>query len=242
MSERVQKPLGSDQVAEFYLDCFAPDQVSKFERLVPTASLESVGTIVDVGGGCGYFAHLLHAKIGKSVRVLDTDPTSIAACRRMGIEATQGDALSPPIAGDEEVVCFNLILHHLVGSDERITRGLQKQALSVWLHQAKFIFVSEYVYESFIGNIAGRLIYEITRNRLLSAIGSAVSKVIPSLRANTFGVGVRFRAHQEWIALFGEVGYRVVAKAYGQRDPLPLAHRLLLVRAIRRDGFVLDAA
>jgi hypothetical protein len=120
-----------------------------------------------------------------------------------------------------------------------VTRALQKQALSAWLHKVKYIFVNEYVYQSYLGNVSGRLIYEITKNRFLSFIGSAISKIVPSLRANTFGVGVRFRAHDEWAKLFEEGGFRVVARVYGKDDYFALPRRLLLIRTIRRDSFLL---
>ena len=35
------------------------------------------------------------------------------------------------------------------------------------------------------------------------------SIVVPSLKANTFGVGVRFRAHGEWLRVFESAGYDV---------------------------------
>ena len=73
----------------------------------------SLDNIVDIGGGCGFFAKALQNRIHLKVRVLDSDSQSIDFCKQEGIEATYGDALKPTVVGDEKLVCFNLILHSL---------------------------------------------------------------------------------------------------------------------------------
>ena len=52
--------------------------------------------------------------------------------RQEGIDAICGDALKPAITGDENIVCFNLILHHLVGATETQTYKMQGDVLFVW--------------------------------------------------------------------------------------------------------------
>src|SRR5690606_13250277 len=119
----------------------------------------------------------------------------VEICRRSGIPASFGDALDPAVVSDHEVVSFNLILHHLVGANEVATRRLQREAIALWRRPGRRVFVNEYIYESYLGGLSGWLIYQVTKSRVLSALASAVAVVVPSLRANTFGVGVRFRAH-----------------------------------------------
>jgi hypothetical protein len=243
-TSRQQRKLDQHQIEEFYVDCFAQEQARAFAALVPNQAADLKSVVVDVGGGCGYFARDLAVLTGARVRVIDSDPRSVAACSKHGlaqIEAIVGDALNPQIRGDEQVACFNLILHHLVGNSEGTTRSLQKQALMAWKGKVARVFVSEYIYESYVGNASGRLMYEITRSALLSRIGKLISKIIPAFRANTFGVGVRFRAHQEWIDLFNECGFEVISRQYGEPDPTALPRRALLIRQARRDSFVLKA-
>ena len=84
------------------------------------------------------------------VRVIDMDPESVAQCAARSVPAQVGDALKPPIAGDEACVCFNLILHHLVARDEAGTRKLQLGALTAWKDRSIPLFVNEYIYESFV--------------------------------------------------------------------------------------------
>jgi len=234
-----QKPLSTEQVEAFHHDKFVEDQVRDFMVLFGAAATETA-EVLDVGGGCGFFAQRLHALTGRSVRVMDTDVASIEAARRAGVEAIYGDALSPGATGSAGVVALNLILHHLVGRSERITRDLQRRALSVWRPQVRALFVNEYIYESYLGNCSGWLIYQITKNPLLSLLARVVSVMAPSLRANTFGVGVRFRARAEWLRLFDSAGYDLESSTCGAEEPVSLPRRMLLIKRIRRDSFLLQ--
>lgn len=231
-----QTKLTDAQIEEFLHDEFVADQVRDFRELVP---VEGGGTVVDMGGGCGFFAKALASETGLPTRVIDSDRRSVELCRSLGVEAREGDALAPVPDGDEQVVCFNLILHHLVGADEPTTRALQKRALAAWRDRETPVFVNEYIYQSFVGRVSARLIYEVTSSAFLSAIARAASRIVPALRANTFGTGVRFRSHEEWRELFAEAGYRVVGDRIGQAETIALPWRLLLIREIRRDSFLL---
>jgi hypothetical protein len=239
MTPASQKLLSADQIEAFYHDEFVEDQVRDFVALVPSVS--AVGVIVDVGGGCGFFARALSDATGVRARVIDMDPESVSACRALGVDAVQGDALRPEIRGDEEVVCFNLILHHLIASSERKTRALQQAALRPWTGRAKSLVVNEYIYESFVGNLSGRLIYWITNSAWLSWAGRQIARVVPAFKANTFGVGVRFRSHDEWRALFAEAGFDVMDARIGAPEPIAAPLRILLIKTIRRDSFRLEA-
>lgn len=237
-----QVKLQQNQIETFYVDVFAKTQADHFKLLTDKQPAQDIKLVVDIGGGCGFFAKELHDLTGLRIRVVDTDSRSIDACigRHIdGLEAVVGDALNPDARGDEDIVCFNLILHHLVGRSESETRELQKRAIMAWRHKSKYVFVNEYIYDSFFGYVSGRIIFEITRNKLLSAFGKLVSTIIPSFKANTFGVGVRFRAHAEWVDLFEESGFEVVGVAYGDPEHTALPLRTLIIREVRKDSFLL---
>jgi len=233
----MQKTLSQNQIEAFYHDNFVAEQVEHFTALFRP---DDHKTIVDVGGGCGFFAEGLKFRTGWTVRVLDSNKDSVAICRAKGLDAAVDDALAPHIRGDEDVVCFNLILHHLVGPDEAATLVLQERALAAWHARASAVFVNEYIYDSYVSTFSGRLIYAITSSKLLSALASAVSRVVPSLRANTFGVGVRFRAHDEWVRIFESLGFKVAGVVRGAEEGVSPARRLLLIRSCRRDSFLLE--
>lgn len=233
-----QRKLDQTAIEAFYHDCFVKDQVRDFIKMSPVVTGHN--TVVDVGGGCGFFAKSLSNECKALVRVLDMDEKSIQACKDAGISAELGDAADPKFHGDETVVCFNLILHHMVTNSEKSTHELQSKVLSVWKGKTKGLFVNEYIYESFFGNLSGALIYQITKSKLLSSIGRLVSKVFPAFKANTFGVGVRFRSHSEWISLFKKAGFKVEAVCIGEAEVVAKPLRLLMIKQIRRDSFWLS--
>lgn len=234
-----QRTLAPERVAEFHHDEFVTDQVADFVELVPLTDRR--GVVVDIGGGVGHFAQAIQEALNCKVRVVDMDANSVAQCQARGIPALEGDALSLSVLGDESCICLNLILHHLVGENEAKTRELQIRALSLWQRNGVRIFVNEYIYESYISRLSGRLIFEITSSRLLSAIASSIAKLVPALRANTFGVGVRFRSHYEWHELFAKAGYAVDRVRIGADEHVRAPLRLLLIKAIRRDSYFLRA-
>jgi hypothetical protein len=237
-----QRKLEQHQIAAFYVDCFAKDQVDHFKRVTGPVNLPDGSMVVDVGGGVGHFANELASRSALQVRVIDSDKASVDAClqlRNPRIQASIGDALSPEIVGDEYVVCFNLILHHLIGNGDPETGALQKRALSAWIGNCRYIFVHEYIYESLVMDLSGRIIFEITRSRFLSSVGKMIGKVIASFNANTFGVGVRFRSQKAWCRLFEECGLDVIQRINGERETVATPLRALLIREIRRDSFLL---
>ncbi|OQW43934.1 MAG: hypothetical protein A4S16_05475 [Proteobacteria bacterium SG_bin6] len=234
-----QRALDSQRIAEFYDDNFVTDQVRDFEALVMRSG-GMVGVVADVGGGCGYFSQAIARQFGLSVRVLDSDPKSIEEAREKGLEAMQFDALAPSFAGDEGVVCFNLILHHLVGETLADTRTLQARALANWRERNVRVFVNEYIYDSpVVRGASAWLIGVITSSRILSAAAGQVGRFIPSLRANTLGVGVRFRDAADWRRLFHEAGYQVLGHVRGAEEPVSLPRRMMGILSMRRDSFLL---
>jgi len=114
------------------------------------------------------------------------------------------------------------------------------KALDRWKGSGTCLFVNEYIYDSWVKEWSGSLIYQITTSRLLSAMAGFVSRFVPSLRANTFGVGVRFRAEQEWRRLFAAEGWRVVGYLRGREEEVSLPRRMLMIRSCRRDSFLLE--
>jgi hypothetical protein len=239
-SSDAQVRLTASQTKEFYHDHFVAEQMSAFGQMLGPRLTEE-DRVVDIGGGCGYFAGAVARRFGVPVAVIDTDPRSIEHCREAGIQARQADALAPCIEGNETIACFNMVLHHLVGPNEGATRQLQTQALRAWHGQAHYLFVNEYIYESYgpAQGVSGRVIWVVTSSRVLSMLAKAVARIVPSLRANTFGVGVRFRTRADWLRLFDAAGYEAVESTRSVEDLISPARRLLLIGSARRDSFLL---
>ena len=241
MHSSKQKTLTAAQLREFYHDDFLEDQIRDFQACLFPDGKPFEGVIVDVGGGGGYFAQALKEKLGYQVRVVDADSKSVNACLQRGIDATIGDCASMQFNKDDRIICFNLILHHLVADNEEMTIALQSRTLRNCHGNARKVFVNEYIYESYINNFSGLLIYKITSSAILSAIGKTISRIVPSFRANTFGTGVRFRSHEEWRRLFQNSGLSVSKTLTGMEEKVDLPLRLLLIKSIRRDSFLLES-
>jgi hypothetical protein len=73
----------------------------------------------------------------------------------------------------------------------------------------------------------------------LSALGQAIARVVPTLHANTFGVGVRFRSNADWKRLFSEAGFATIGEVRGEEERISLPRRLLFIKSIRRDSFLI---
>lgn len=233
-----QFSLDQARIANFYHDLFVRSQVEDFAAICAPL-LDRAKILTDMGGGCGYFAGAVGRDLGLPVRVVDADPVSVSTALSAGLDSVKGDALEWVPKGDESAACFNLILHHLVGDGESETTRLQMRAIGRWDKCGIPVFVNEYIYDSYLGNASGALIYRITSSRLLSAIAGVISRVVPSLRANTFGVGVRFRSEAEWRQLFLDHGWTVVGYKRGDEEAVSLPRRVLLIKSCRRDSFVL---
>ena len=229
-----QRRLDAEQLRQFYSDDLTDTHVEHFRQF--SAQFPLKGVIVDVGGGVGHFAK----RVGPSARVIDMDPKSVETCIANGVEAMLGDALEPEAVGDEGIICFNLILHHLIGLNERETNALQKSALTAWRDKADFLFVNEYIYEGrFWHDFPGKIIFAITRNRILSIMASIAGKLHPHLRANTLGVGVRFRSDRSWRDLFAEIQCEVIAHASGRQDGEAIVRNIFFMKYSRRDSYLL---
>lgn len=238
----MQKSLNQEQIANFYHDIFVTRQVEHFTAMLAGKLPRSDSVVVDIGGGVGFFAAAIQSQLGLKTRVIDTDSVSISECQSKGVEAHCEDALNVKIRNDEAVICFNLVLHHLVAATETKTRTLQERAITQWKDENVKIFVNEYIYESWIPNFSGWFIYQITKSIFLSTLGLVASKLAPSLKANTFGVGVRFRSNSEWKRVFSSIGYKVIDEIHGPEEEISAPRRLLLIRTIRRDSFLLEKA
>ena len=233
----MQNKLTEHQIKNFQIDVFVRDQISDFKYLF--GEIFRGKNVVDIGGGIGLFAEILSETLGVKVRMIDADYDSVKLALSRGINAQIDDALSPKINGNENLACFNLILHHLVASTESETFKLQRKALTVWRPYVDAVFVNEYVYESFFKDLSTRLIYEITKNTLLSKLCSFIAKFFPSLKANTFGVGVRFRSLTDWYKVFKDAGFDVVQVVCGDDEYISWPRKILLIKKINRISFYL---
>lgn len=233
-----QIKLSEPQIEAFHHSEFVEQQIDSFIRCTSGIATD-INSLIDVGGGAGHFASSLSKITGMNVTVLDCDEKSIEYALANGIPALCCDALAPPADLNADIVSFNLILHHMVAKNELESQQLQISLLQTYLDRAKFVFVNEYIYSAFGFDLPGRLIYYLTKSKMFTFVLRFIGQFMSSLRANTLGVGVRFRSESSWLSIFEQAGYSVQAISLGENEPISLPRRLLGITCIRRQSFLL---
>ena len=113
-------PFAFDEIEDFK-GCYNYDRDSSF-------------TLLDVGGGVGHFVLALQQEFpNMRATILDLDENAISKAKSNGLHAVVGSVLTPPPSiplQTFDVVCFNLILHHIIAENDRDTRKLQELAFS----------------------------------------------------------------------------------------------------------------
>jgi SAM-dependent methyltransferase len=212
---------------------------------------ESVFSLLDVGGGTGFFASAVQNEFPHAaITILDLDESSVRKGIASGLNALHGSIINPPteIRGKTfDVVSFNLMLHHIIGDDEPSTYELQRRALEQGLklmsNEGK-MFVHEICYEGrLLRDLSARLIYGITSSRFIGAAIRVMGKAIAALSANTAGIGVRFRPSHAWMTLASKAGLSLVSGCKGEPEQHSWMRTLfLLIREVRRHSWVMSSA
>src|SRR5262245_6771404 len=153
-----QKRVEQRVLPQMAIDAFdthegTAEQLQHFKTLLGYTR-ESVFSLLDVGGGTGFFATAVQREFPHAaITILDLDESSVRKGRESGLNALQGSILDPPDeirAKKFDVVSFNLMLHHIIGDDEPSTYDLQRRALeqgrSLMTNEGK-MFVHEICYE-----------------------------------------------------------------------------------------------
>jgi SAM-dependent methyltransferase len=194
------RQLAEDQLAAFDRE-FVTDVIwEAFASEVRKDFPDGIFSFIDLGGGNGVFADRVLRNFPKSTgTVLDNAPSllekNVPHERKTvvlgGIE--QIESLLPGRRFD--VVCFNWVLHHLVGSTHEASTKHQCKALqdaAGLLSPNGRISVIENFYDGWLFDaLPGRVIFELTASKALAGL-------IRSMGANTAGVGVCFRSRNDW--------------------------------------------
>ena len=208
---------------EHFKECYNYDRDSNF-------------TLLDVGGGVGYFVLALQQEFpNMRATILDLDESAISKAKSNGLDAVVGSVLKPPPSihlQKFDIVCFNEVLHHIIAASDRNTCKLQQLALlraKGLASQAGSIFINELCYEGKVfSDSSSAIIFHLLTNPLLSKIVASISAFVPSLKANTVGVGIRFRPYGGWVRLIESAGFQLSKKCEGAVEKPSFAKRLLL--------------
>ena len=170
-------------------------------------------SFIDIGGGNGSFTDRVLQEFPESEGlIIDNSELLLnrnAPNSRKSIICDSVEKLDQLVDKKYDIVFFNLILHHLVGSDYSSTRAFQRKALSQAtkvLKENGKISIFENIYDgSIFDSLPSHMIFNLTSSKILKSL---VSK----LGANTAGVGVCFLSKANWLKEFNNVGLE--AQAY----------------------------
>jgi SAM-dependent methyltransferase len=233
-----QRILSEAQLSEFYIETFVSDQLDHYGKLIGRSDREQ--KVIDIGGGAGYLAAALHENFAVASTVWDIDPRAIRLARLRGVAAEHKDILLGTDFQSADVVLFNLVLHHLVMSSNRDTLDAQRRALTNSLECSDTVLVHEYVYQSFVWEgLSAYIIWVLTSSRILARALSFIGRLIPSLNANTVGIGVRFHSKKGWCNQFEQAGFELVRAIDCEDELVSPARRLLFIKRLHRTTFLL---
>ncbi len=168
--------------------------------------------VVDLGGGSGRHLDAILAAYPSAEGVLVDSSEHMLRDNRQhprkelicGNIADLESVLPPDKPYD--VMTLWCVLHHCIGTSVAQTRRLQREILTSaagFLAEQGRLVVIEVCYESYLlPKYASRMIYHITRSRLLAPIARR-------FEANTAGTGVLFATEEELEELFDDAGLAV---------------------------------
>ncbi|MBD3399279.1 MAG: methyltransferase [Candidatus Coatesbacteria bacterium] len=207
-----------------------------FDRSFPKGAFH----LLDVGGGAGYFAdYILEARPGCRVTVLDISPGLLERNRpHRRKRLILGDALQLdelPSGETFNIICFNLVLHHLLATDETSTRRLRIDVLrraATLLRRCGRILIIEPLYLGmFHVDIPSILVYRLTRSQFFAPL-------CKRLGARTAGEGVLFQPGNRWLHTFEDAGLEIQDQyIFGPWEINPLYKIALNIASIRTGIF-----
>jgi len=179
-----------------------------FERCVERDFGDSF-SLLDIGGGNGGFADRVLARWPRAmVSVADNSAMMLAKNRpdpRKRLVERSATDLSG--IGRFDIVCFNCVLHHLVGASYALSLSNIQSALAnagAILNERGRVSVNENPCNGIVFDRApGRILYSLTSAR-------SIANIVRAAGGNTAGVGVCFQSTTQWKRHFANAGLRTL--------------------------------
>lgn len=241
------RTLDADQLERFNHHLQSPETEGNVIAHLRARYGDAPFTFVDVGGGAGSFSDvLLGAFPNAQGIVLDNAEYLLAKNqphpRKKTLHASITEITQHLAAASVDVICVNLVLHHLVAGSYVASRAMQHRAIADLVTLLKPAGCLSIIEQGFNGiaihNLPGWMIYQATASQALKAITKR-------LGANTAGVGVCFLSDATWQREFAQhptlklqdTLAHIDAGMYGHKKLVRLA---LHIRTIHRVHFWLS--
>lgn len=199
--------------------------------------------VLDVGGGTGMFSdYLLERYINFQCIVLD-NAKSLLQKNRMHVRKRllygSAEDIGELVEEPQDLILFNLVLHHFVTKSYSSTLQKQREILSaaskVLKPNGRIFVIEDVVKGIFSDNLCSFLI-----NRLTSASNPVLARFVRRMGANTAGTGICFLGSNQWNKQFEESGLQIVAsKSFHSWKINRLKSTLLTMAGIRHQMFTL---
>lgn len=220
--------LANDQLASFDQEYTTNERWERVKLCIDHDFNDGNFSFVDVGGGNGLFADRVLANYPQSQgTVLDSSELLLSKnTKNTRKKIIRADALDLVNFGNYDIIFCNWVLHHLVktGSYTQTTKNLEiffDSSRKVLSSRGR-LSIFEIDYNGFIDDLPGKSIFHLTSSKFIAPLTS-------KLGANTAGVGVCFRSHNEWVRKIEKSGYKILSYTQDSEDtPLSLMKKYLL--------------
>ncbi|BAZ10908.1 hypothetical protein NIES4071_27320 [Calothrix sp. NIES-4071] len=193
---------------------------------------------LDIGGGNGLFADKLLSNYPSSEgTVLDNSELLINKNKFNSKKALICDSVESLSLLKEkyDIIFFNWLLHHLVGSSYAESKSNILSALNSaipLLSEHGRISIYENMYDGLIlDGLPSALVYNLTSN-------SAIAGITKKMGANTAGVGVCFLSKNQWISTLNKTDLELIKYSDDDKWSIPVAWNVFLhIKSIRCGHF-----
>lgn len=218
---------GELQLIGKYLDCY--------KNVISEMSKKKKVTILDVGGGAGYFSKQLETILSENIELeiylLDTHKYVTWDDKVSKIHFIQGDALQINKIFSEKMFDYifcNMIFHHLLGDSfkesSQIREKCLKNIVSVLKDDGKIGIIDNYNNGLLIDSISCRIIYALTNIR-----NPMIVRLCKRFGSNSAGVGVCMQSRKMWQKLIKKSGLEIIEEIDSIPDKLGLVKKLCLL-------------
>jgi ubiquinone/menaquinone biosynthesis C-methylase UbiE len=192
-------------------------------------------TILDVGGGAGYFVKEIESRIPKDVKLeiylLDTNVYDTWNDENERIHYIEGDAVNiDKLFGAKtfDYVFCNMIFHHLLGNSFKSSREIREKVLSsiytVLKDDGHIGIIDNYNDGYIIDGISCRIIYGMT-----TVTNPVIVKLCKIMGSNSAGVGVCMMSRKMWNRLIESCNFKIVRENIAPPDKFRLLKKICLL-------------
>jgi ubiquinone/menaquinone biosynthesis C-methylase UbiE len=209
--------------------------IERYKDLIKDMSQKDKVTVLDVGGGAGYFIKELAARLPAdtdvNIYILDTNTYATWNNDNPKIHYIDGDALEIDKIFEKNMfdyVFCNMFFHHLLGKSFKMSKRMRESVLAqiynVLKDDGHAGIIDNFNDGMFIDGISCRIIYLMTNTKNLFFV-----KLFNKFGSKSAGVGVCMMSRKMWHNLIDTCNFKIVREYTTNPSPLKWYYRLCLM-------------